>query len=216
MADGEAVADSGTQRWSPLAGMADELRSASAASGGALRLVEIPFLGQVNLRVEPKERVADAVGLALDAPLPTEPNTTVTAGDLSVLWLGPDEWLVIGPAGSGPLLERRLRVAVAGEVASVVDVSAQLTTLVVAGARATDLLAHGCSLDLHPRAFGVGRCAQTMLARAQVVLIAGDPVAEGGRPDEPVYRVLVRASFARYLAEWLLDAATEYVPFSSG
>ncbi|MGW0201911.1 sarcosine oxidase subunit gamma family protein, partial [Nonomuraea sp. NPDC003201] len=61
--------------------------------------------------------------------------------------------------------------------------------------------AHGCALDLHPRAFGPGRCAQTMLARAQVVLV----------PREDGFLVLVRSSFAAYLAEWLLDAAAEYV-----
>jgi sarcosine oxidase subunit gamma len=71
----------------------------------------------------------------------------------------------------------------------------------VGGPRARDLLAHGCALDLHPRVFGPGRCAQTMLARAQVVLLP--------RPDD--FLVLVRSSFAAYLSEWLLDAATEYL-----
>jgi sarcosine oxidase subunit gamma len=83
-----------------------------------------------------------------------------------------------------------------------VDVSAQRTVIEVARADARDLLLKGCALDLHPRVFGVGRCAQTLLARAQVVLVP--------RTDEPAYRVFVRASFAEYLAEWLLDAAAEY------
>ena len=84
--------------------------------------------------------------------------------------------------------------------ATVTDVSAQRTTLRLTGSRARDLLAKGCSLDLHPRVFGSG-CAQTMLARSQVVLVAR---ADGG------FRVLVRSTFALYLAEWLLDAASEY------
>jgi sarcosine oxidase subunit gamma len=29
------------------------------------------------------------------------------------------------------------------------------------------------------------------------------------------YRVVVRSSFARYLADWLLDAAEEYAPVSA-
>jgi heterotetrameric sarcosine oxidase gamma subunit len=36
----------------------------------------------------------------------------------------------------------------------VVDVSAQRTTLRLRGEHARDLLAGGCSLDLHPRVFG--------------------------------------------------------------
>jgi sarcosine oxidase subunit gamma len=64
------------------------------------------------------------------------------------------------------------------------------------------LLAHGCALDLRPRVFGPGRCAQTLLARAGVVLMARDG-------DE--FLVFVRSSFAGYLAAWLLDAAAEYL-----
>ncbi|MEU5540696.1 sarcosine oxidase subunit gamma family protein, partial [Streptomyces sp. NPDC020362] len=83
------------------------------------------------------------------------------------------------------------------------DVSAQRTTILVAGPRARDLLSHGCPLDLHPRAFGPGRCAQTTLARTQVVLVARDEARAG-------FWVLVRSSFAGYLTDWLLDAAVEY------
>jgi hypothetical protein len=75
----------------------------------------------------------------------------VRAGELTALWLGPDEWLVVGPPGGGQDLESRFREAAGDEPVSVIDVSAQRTTLLVAGPRARDLLAHGCSLDLHPR-----------------------------------------------------------------
>jgi sarcosine oxidase subunit gamma len=44
-------------------------------------------------------------------------------------------------------------------------------------------------LDLNQRAFGAGRCAQTTLARAQVVLVARDEPGAG-------FWVLVRSSFA--------------------
>jgi sarcosine oxidase subunit gamma len=65
------------------------------------------------------------------------------------------------------------------------------------------VLAKGCSLDLHPSVFGPGAAAQTMLGLAGVVLI---PVDDSGTD----YRILVRSSFARHLAEWLVDAAQEY------
>jgi sarcosine oxidase subunit gamma len=171
-----------------------------------LRLVQLPYVTQLNIRLDPKSPAADAVALALDLSLPTEPNTTATHGDLTALWLGPDEWLLTAPPGTAADLEARIRTAGAGAVVSVTDVSANRTTLLVTGPRARDLLAHGCALDLHPRAFGPGRCAQTMLARAQVVLIG----QEGG------FRVLVRSSFAGYLTDWLQDAATEYVRTAGG
>ena len=57
------------------------------------------------------------------------------------------------------------------------------------------MLAQGCSLDLDR--FEPGRCAQTLLARAQVILY---------RPDADTFRILVRPSFAAYLRAWLGDA----------
>ena len=145
----------------------------------------------------------------LGTGLPVEPNTTATSTDGArlVLWLGPDEWLVLGEPGTGPTLEAAIAAAFAAGDAStqgapaVVDVSANRTTISVAGPRARELLAFGCSIDLDPRAFGPGRCAQTMLARAQVIIVPVGPEAE------PAFRILVRPSFAAYLAAWLADAA---------
>lgn len=188
---------------SPLTDAADRLAAATRASQGAVRLAELPFLAQVDVRLDAKGAAADAVGLALGLQLPLEPNTVVRAGELTALWLGPDEWLVVGPPGSQQDLQSRIRGAAGEEPVSVTDVSAQRTTLLVAGPRARDLLAHGCRLDLHPRTFEPGRCAQTTLARAQIVLVAREEPRAG-------FWVLVRSSFAGYLTDWLLDAAAEW------
>ncbi len=162
---------------SPLAGFV-------FPSSSSLRLAEVPFLTQVNVRLDPKG--------AADLALPREPGAVTRTGDRLALWLGPDEWLLVGPPGS--------RFDLTG-ASSIVDVSAARTTIEISGPRAGDLLAHGCALDLYPPVFPAGRCAQTMLAQAQVILVHLDGV----------YRVLVRSSYARYLAEWLVDAAIEYV-----
>ncbi|MFE4966829.1 sarcosine oxidase subunit gamma [Streptomyces sp. NPDC056660] len=188
---------------SPLADAAHRLAAVTRSSRGALRLAELPFLAQVNVRLDAKGPAADAVGLALGLQLPLEPDTVVHAGEVTAVWLGPDEWLVVGRPGTERDLESRIRTAAGDEQLAATDVSAQRTTLLVGGPRARDLLAHGCALDLHPRAFGPGRCAQTTLARTQVVLVARDETRAG-------FWVLVRSSFAGYLVDWLLDAAVEY------
>jgi sarcosine oxidase subunit gamma len=145
------------------------------------------------------ERLAAVIG----ARPPTEPNTTVisTDGSRHVLWLGPDEWLVIGEPGSGPALETAIRDAIGAGRGAAVDVSANRTTISVSGPRARDLLAFGCSIDLDERRFKPGMCVQTLLARANVI------IAPVGPAVEPAFRVLVRPSFAAYLAAWLTDAA---------
>jgi sarcosine oxidase, subunit gamma len=186
-------------RRSPLDGLVVEVPG--------VRIAELPFGSAVNLRADPP---ADAVVEALGGPPPTEPNTLVELRGRHVLWLGPDEWLVVGPDGDAPELVARLRAALAGMRGSAVDVSANRTTVEVSGERATDLLEKGCQLDLHPRAFSAGRCAQTMVAKAQVILWQTE--------DAPTatYRLLVRGSFAGYLAAWLTDAAREYELFGIG
>ena len=134
--------------------------------------------------------------------LPSEPNTWVVWGDGQAIWLGPDEWLVTDPSTSPQELEAELRTAI-GAAGSVVDVSAQRTTLRLRGEHVRDVLATGCAIDLHPRAFPAGSAVQTTLGLAGVVLLALDGTATH-------YQLLVRSSFARYLATWLLDAATEF------
>ncbi|GAB92989.1 sarcosine oxidase subunit gamma [Gordonia rhizosphera] len=167
-------------------------------------LTEEPYVVMVDLWADPSDpggaAAATAVGIA---GLPVAPSTVVDGPDTSVIWFGPQEWLVTSTTRGGEELETQLREAIGDHSGAAVDVSAQRTTLRLRGARARDVLAKGCSLDLHPSVFTVGAAAQTMLGLAAVVLI---PLDDAGTD----YRIIVRSSFARYLADWLLDAATEY------
>jgi sarcosine oxidase subunit gamma len=151
---------------------------------------------QVNVRAAGE--VAVRVGQALGIALPVEPNTVASAGERSVLWLGPDEWLIVDAMNTPEEIEATVRAAFAPDWGSVVDVSANRTIMELSGPRARDLLAHGCSLDLHPRRWRPGRCAQTLLAQTAVILWQTD--------EAPTFKILVRASFAAHLARWLADA----------
>ena len=135
--------------------------------------------------------------------LPTVPNTWVPADTGYAVWLGPDEWLLTSTADAPEELEARVRAAVVPLGGSAADVSAQRIILRLTGERVRDVLAKGCSIDLHPRAFGRGSSAQTTLGQAGVVLLA---LSDAG--DD--YLILVRSSFAGYLADWLLDASLEF------
>lgn len=158
------------------------------------------FPAQLDLRVDPSDaallgRVAGTLGFGL----PLEPNTIAGDSDgVHALWLGPDEWLVVGAAGTEGELEARLRAAVGEAFGAVVDVSANRVAIALAGRDAREVLEGGCPIDLDPPAFGPGRCAQTLLARANVLLHQVS--------DEPGYRLYVRPSFAGYVEAWLADA----------
>ncbi len=165
---------------------------------------EVPFLAQLDLRADPAdatlmERLASAIGVAP----PGRANTFAVTPDgaRQVVWLGPDEWLVVGAPGNATALDASLGEAIDESAGAVVDVSSGRTTIALGGPRARAILEHGCSIDLHPRAFGPGSAVQTMLGRANVILMQ---LSE--RPD---YRILVRPSFAAYLAGWIVDAAAD-------
>jgi sarcosine oxidase subunit gamma len=126
------------------------------------------------------------VGVRGEPPpgFPVEPNTVAEVDGRTVLWLGPDEWLVLGGTEAD-----------FPNAAAAVDVAANRVAFELAGPDAADVLAQGCSLDLDR--FVLGDCAQTLLARAQVVL---------HRPERDRWLILVRPSFADYLRAWLQDA----------
>ena len=166
-------------------------------------LFERPFLTHVNLRLDSRDTHAlAAVQRVLGVHLPNTPNTTAAADALLAIWLGPDEWLLLAERQeSGPLVAA-LHAELAGHLASVVDISAGQTVIRLRGPSTGDVLAHGCALDLDPSAFPPGTCAQTLLARAQVLLLAVDAA--------PTVDVIVRRSFAPYVAAWLEDAGGQH------
>jgi sarcosine oxidase subunit gamma len=172
-----------------LAPLAGEMASMASRTGGRVRLEHEPFLAQIALRLDPS-----LAGRA-PMPLPLDANTTWDDGGRAALWLGPDEWLVLGPARSVGDLVAELTSAFDGLHRSIVDVSANRVAIVLGGPDRLEMLASGCTLDLHPRSWRTGMCAQTLFAKAQVIL------QERG---DTTTRVLVRPSFAGYVLERLL------------
>ncbi|HSM31770.1 MAG TPA: sarcosine oxidase subunit gamma family protein [Woeseiaceae bacterium] len=158
-------------------------------------------LGHINLR----GRASDDAFLrsaeqALGQALPVEPNTFST-GQHHVCWLGPDEWLVVTPVAGAAELAGRLEQALAPVHAAVNDVSGGQIALILRGAKCRELLARGCTLDLHPREFKPGDCAQSGLAKANILIASLD--------DAPTFMLIVRRSFSDYLCRWLAHSGSD-------
>lgn len=160
-----------------------------------------------NLRGRPADaRFRRAVETVLRQNLPVTPNTC-TQGPHSVYWLGPDEWLVVSPAGSG--MEDGLGLIPQTFFSSVNRQSGGYMQMRLTGAAAGKVLAKGCTLDLHPAAFQIGQCAQTLLAKAGVLLSVTD--------DRPSFNLIVRRSFAEYVVLWLAHSGNEFgISFVAG
>jgi sarcosine oxidase subunit gamma len=159
-------------------------------------LAELRFARQIGLRLRPPMPAYTG-----GVPLPLQPNRVAVMRAVRTLWLGPDEWLITAPDGAVPELLSWITHAAADRRAQVTDLSASRIVIEIAGTRARALLEKGCGLDLHPRAFTLGCCAQTLLA--------GLPVILDQTGATPSYRLFVRRSAARWLCDWLIDAAEE-------
>jgi sarcosine oxidase subunit gamma len=190
-------------RRSPLAPLGLAARAAAVDTGVDIVMAEWPHRCQINLRGNPDDgKFAQALHSVAGLRLLADANSFTAEGALACLWLGPDEWLILGPGGGEREIAARLRAALADVHAAVTDVSEARTAIVVAGPRARDLLAKGTSIDLHPRLFGPGRCVQTGFAGANIVLRQIDEV--------PSFEILVLNSFAEHLWSWLEGGAREY------
>jgi sarcosine oxidase subunit gamma len=184
----------------PLARVAEP----GGTEGAGLVLSERTLPGQVIIRgPEGDQAFLAAIQTALGVAPPTEPNTVASRDGFDLLWLGPEEWLVVTPSGAEAGLVERLDQALTGLHAGAVDVSDARAVIRLEGPAAQKVLAKGTPLDLRPPGFGPGRCAQTTLARASVIM---RPV---GR-DAGAYEVHVGRSFAPYLWAWLVDAGREF------
>ena len=159
-------------------------------------------VAHINLRGKIKHRpFLEHMETVLDQKLPVKPNTT-NFENHSIYWLGPDEWLILCPLSEAKNLVRKLQGSRGSMHAAVNDVSGGQIALRLDGNHVRDVLAKGCTLDLHPSVFGKGMCAQSNLAKANVLISMG---------HEPhTFDLIVRRSFSDYLLHWLKVAAAEY------
>ncbi|MPZ42384.1 MAG: sarcosine oxidase subunit gamma [Betaproteobacteria bacterium] len=172
-------------------------------AGRNLVIEERPGRACIDLRGDPNDaRFARAVESVTDLRLPLEAGTCESGLLASILWLGPDQWLVSSDTQSGEALTASLRAALRGIASAVVDVSHARIVYAVGGSNARAVLAKGCSLDLHEREFPVGRCAQTLLAKV--------PILVHRASTEPTFEIHVARSFRDYAWAWLQAAASEY------
>lgn len=176
----------------------------SGSAGGAVALREVPFLTMIGIRVDPKTEAGTRIS-SVTGGLPPRSGDVRGTGETAVLWLGPEEFLVVAPTevheSPGGDLIQGLLAALADGQGQVVDLSSNRTTFELAGPRSRAVLEKGCSLDLHPSVFKTGTALATEIGHIPTVL---------WKTAEETFRLLPRASFADFMGRWLLDAMREY------
>ena len=160
---------------------------------------EMVHLGKLNLRAS--KSASTQVKSVIGCAFPTAANRFSSAGERHVVWLGPDEFLIICEADKDAELTSTLESALKTQHCAVTNITDALAAFHIKGTAVRQVLAKGCAIDLHPGSFTSGDAAQTLLSHAAVTMLA---VAE----NELI--VICRTSFAPYLHGWLLGAAVEY------
>ncbi len=185
-------------RRSPAAHLQQLMADASVAGG--LSLQEVAFTTQISVRVAPGSAGYDAVVAATGVGLPEKVGQVAgEVSGVSVLWLGPDEFLVTAPEDSS--LPATLGTALGENPGQVVDLSANRSVLELSGVKAPLVLRKSCPADLHPRSFAVNQAITTSLANIPVLL---------WRTGEESWRIMPRASFTEHTVHWLIDARLEF------
>jgi sarcosine oxidase subunit gamma len=168
------------------------------ASDG-LAVSEIPGVRVSILRLpDASKAVLKAVAAALGAAPPIAPNHAI-GGEPRLLWLAPDEWAIVSRR-QDPQVAARLARACEGALHHLADLMEGWTAFTIEGDAARGLIARGCSLDLHPRAFAPDRCARTLMAQVPVLI---------ERPSGGAGFVLyVDRSLAAHMRDWLAGATS--------
>ena len=160
-----------------------------------LSVAESGFIGKINLRADfDSSAVNSAFGALMGIDAQLDANTYVDQQGSTLFWLGPDERLLYTD-GNPEDIATQWR---ANSSCAAVEVSDYYTVLKIQGEKARDVFASGSPLDIHPKVFHTGQCAQTRFGSASVLVSMHGDMS---------YQLQVRWTFARYLFEYIKKVA---------
>ncbi|MEP6501704.1 MAG: sarcosine oxidase subunit gamma family protein [Betaproteobacteria bacterium] len=166
-----------------------------------LTVCEAPWHGVIRLQGSDRDaefgrRAAGVLGLELPAAC-----RSANQGELTAVWVSPNERLIFCPIAQEASLVTQLRQALAECFATVTLVTDSRVGYEIRGNQATEFLAKGCSLDLDPSVFATGSVAITRFATLNCMVY---------RERSNAYRLYFDISYQSFVLSWILDAAAEW------
>lgn len=185
-------------QWEPP--LHTQLAAHKAAGSGGVCVSEWPQTGIIILRGHAHDAAfVSKTQEALGTSLPLAPRGTATHGDIRILWLSPDEWLILCPYAQKNALQDRLHNHLRGIFAQIVDNSGGYTALILHGEQRVRVLRHLTPFDIGN--LQIGEVVGTVMSKSHVILT---------RPDADSHEIIVRRSFADYVWKLLKRAARPY------
>ena len=170
-----------------------------------IKFQELSFINKINLRVDPNNNLqTTACGKILDAILPTKPNTYIENAKVKIIWLSPDEWLIINKKEKS--LYKDLKNELGNKDSSVTDVSENRTIIRISGKKIHILLSKFLILDLEKHLSNQASCAQTLFVKVPVLLV------KNYNEKDPEIDIFVNRSHSNYVYKLLVDG-TENLNF---
>ena len=149
---------------------------------------------KINIRGKNKDFFTK-IGKILSIILPVEPNTSTSNGNLDVLWLSPDEWMIYLNENIFDNLFNEISKLNLG---SVTDVSDQWVCINIKGSKVFDLLSSGSPFNFRKFKNNKNHVTQTLVNHVDVTI---------HHKELNEINLFVRRSFSEHLMSWLNDNA---------
>lgn len=188
---------------SPLAAVYRQGRYGADVVGGPgvrLSLRHPVSIVTVIARKGKAKALSAAMKTAWGIETPAPGHSASGRGGITVHWCGAEQYFVVADNVPESALHDDLVKRLAG-LASISEQSHGRVVISMSGPMARHVLAKGTPVDLHPRAFGPGRCAMTQMAHVGVHL------AQVG-PEN--FELSLFRGFAENFWEWLTEMALEF------
>ena len=167
-----------------------------------IELKEISPIRKLIIRGKCREFIS-TVGRAINILLPTEANTSSSNGEITTIWLSPDEWLIfsntIDDKDFNQIEEKLIQNICKTKLGAVIDVTDQFVMINLSGNKIFDLFQTGSPFNFNEFRNKKGATTQTLLAKIDVII---------QNKDQNDANLFVRRSFSRHLFSWMSDGAS--------
>tara|TARA_B100001027_G_scaffold148826_1_gene104204 strand:- start:574 stop:1149 length:576 start_codon:yes stop_codon:yes gene_type:complete len=164
---------------------------------------ELSLTGKINIRGKSSDKeFMKNIGSALNLVLPIEPNVRIFNNNISIMWLGPNEWLVITPENEKDGIISLLKSNLNPQKTAITDVSFNRVVLRLEGEKVFTLLSKFLVANLEKILKTNFSVAQTIFLKIPVLFVRNNTDEEPTSLDLHLNR-----SHTNYVYELLVDGS---------
>lgn len=171
-----------------------------ARAQGYVTVEEIGPLGMITLRGDLSSKALQKAATAVSGGAFPALREAQVAGDRGLLWMSPDELMVLCPYTEAVANTDQMAAALADAHALAVNVSDARAVFRISGAQVREVIAKLAPVDMAPEAFGVGQVRRTRFAQV---------AAAFWLVDETTAQVVCFRSVAQYMFDLLSTVSAE-------